>query len=201
MYVVDVGTKAQATKIVDQAAASQRKSSRFRKETIHRLSFSDGNTLVVSAYRNLLLIARLPLLVEDAVDQLYHASKSIPREKSFRAIATQKPAAELLVWVNAPQLASTLGNFMVSHWRSPFEELLSKAGWLVFSAESKENALYLNGAQYSRSQSFIPSPVTANWSSRFSQVLPDHTAWCFAAQSLPPESNPSDDFQNISNPG
>ncbi len=101
---------------------------------IHTVYFADKQSFALAAYRNLLIIAPLPLLVEEAISRLEWRNTSLDRQKDFRRVLPCGPATRSKptqrLYLQAAQLPRLLASVATPEGIAALKEWKNQATWL-----------------------------------------------------------------------
>jgi len=151
----------------------------YRGISIHTLHFTKGRTFVISQFRNLILLGRHPLIIEDAIEQLKKPYANLLREKSFRKLKDQKPSEGPRFYVNMGHFSTFILPFVRYEKRAFIQNLPGQGAWLQFDLSDKETSVRLNGRFYPGSTHTILQRLKkgeASMHHQIASILPDHTA-------------------------
>ena len=151
----------------------------YRGVSIHTLHFTKGRSFVISQFRNLILLGRYPLIIEDAIEQLKKPYSNLLREKNFRKLRKQKPAEGIRFYVNMGSFSSFLLPFVRYEKRAFVQKLHNQGNWLQFDVNSDQTSVRLSGQFYPDAKHTTLQMLKEGKASMHHQitgVLPDHTA-------------------------
>lgn len=154
---------------------------------IHTVYFADKQSFALAAYRNLLIMAPLPLLVEEAIGRLEWRNSSLCRQQDFRrvlpygAAATSKPAQRL--YLQPAQLPRLLAGVATPEGMAALEQWKNHAIWLRLDQHEQGEVQRFTGA-------WLPGP-SAGWADALAvrtptpidlylPVIPDNVTWAGA---------------------
>lgn len=146
-------------------------SSRYRGRAIHTVYFHDRKTIAVAAYRNLLIMAALPLRVEEAIGRLEWRPSALSNQAGFqRMLPGSNDASEAHLYVQPAQLAVLLSGMVHPKAMPEIRRWGSLAGWLRLDLQRKEEGWSIEGV--------IRNPQGGGWSpalqNRQQVLLPEH---------------------------
>lgn len=155
-------------------------SSSFKGRPIHALDIGKGQRLAMARYRNLLLIARQALLVEEAISQLDKPYANVMRQSAFRQVNKSLPKG---AWCSA-YLNTAFLHDEVKGWLTPQAEKAGKAlgrqiAWCRLDLSPSRQGITIDGwlapeapnALLAKKGWEVQPSSQALW-----RVLPGHTA-------------------------
>ncbi len=154
---------------------------------IHTVYFSDKQSFALAAYRNLLIIAPLPLLVEEAIGRLEWRNSSLVRQKDFRRVlpygATAGAQPFQRVYLQAAQLPRLLADIVAAEGLTGLEQWKNHAAWLRMDWHEQGETQRLTGVWLPNSAAgwadaladHTPMPI-----GQYLPVIPDNVTWAGA---------------------
>lgn len=148
----------------------------FRNLDLYQLQLLDGRHLTACRYQHLLLLAPLPLLIEDAIKQLQGREvQSSPSRQLDR------PG----IYLQFSALPNNLNPLIKRQWRPLLQQFSSLGTWWgVQPGEQRDELLGFFTSQ--TTQPMGDTLIFKQWHERLGQLLPDNTAMYYTA-AVPPE--------------
>lgn len=106
-------------------------SSRFKNYRVYRLRFDDGTELALAQSRNLLLIARYPLLIEESLIRLSHPPRSLTRDRLFKPLQYSSPKeVPFSIFINPGNLSVLAADWLQLAGKSMLQTTGESLAWL-----------------------------------------------------------------------
>ena len=133
--------------ILNQYATSEVIQTRFKGQNVYQIKPSDGSSFSVGRYRNLLILGRLPIAVEDVIRQLSEYRSGLDDKGDFKSLRQENKTSKLpAVFLQSGFFSDYFLNNMSS---SAFERLQAMENtfqWIRLDLENGDDKLLLNGA-------------------------------------------------------
>ncbi|MBK7870380.1 MAG: DUF3352 domain-containing protein [Saprospiraceae bacterium] len=145
----------------------------FHGKHIYRLILKNNEELTLTKYRNLLIVAEYPLLVEESLIRLGKPRASLLRNNKFKALHYKKPTnASFSVFINPENL-----NILCADWlQSSGKEILSKwnnaTNWFRVDYQHTDSLIYLHGLLSPQEGDHIWSAIGSQKPASFDAMLP-----------------------------
>ncbi|HMO38034.1 MAG TPA: hypothetical protein PKC76_01515 [Saprospiraceae bacterium] len=151
----------------------------YRGRTLYQLVFADGKALALAKYRNLLLLSRYPLLVEDALKTLEKPYKSLPQTTAFAPLRYRQPAQHMgSLWINPANLRLLLEDW----WLPAGLEAVQRAGtavqWIRLDPEPAIGNMVRLSGQWTpgRPEKTLTAQTPRVLQANMLEVIPDNAA-------------------------
>ncbi len=178
LYIIDSkGIKTKNDELFDQLEEVRIKKSVFLKETVHEIIFADNQRFTVCFYNNIILFARFPFMVEDAIAQLNQPNEKLSHQKDFQQAKKSivgKPGVSL--YFNFKRLAQLMDRSRKNDKLNNLKTLGSLATLNIFP---KEGAIAVNGIFIPDSAIDFQSGKIKSSESRLFEVIPDNCSFLF----------------------
>jgi hypothetical protein len=178
LYVIDAtGMRLDAENLIENLENVRINQSVFLKETVHELIFSDNQRFTICFYNNIIILARFPFIVEDAIAQLNNPLQALSDQKDFQLAkksATGNP--ELFIYINFKKLPQLL-NRSGSHNKLNYLERMGSLAIVNFYAEDFE--VIVDGTYIANSDSDFESGAIKPSESKMFEVIPDNSSFLF----------------------
>ncbi len=183
-YVYILNTKWQRVDIAERL--SKVKSSKYNKynfkgDELYCLLLEDGRSYTFAAYKNLILVAKHALMVEDALSQLQHKSSNLLNQPEFqKAYNTVNPVATLNLYLNFEALSPTFGSFVETAKRQMMVNSGKNLGWLALSVlPNKDGIQFLGGLTPRGDNALCKQLRNPNFTDKknIATILPANTAF------------------------
>ncbi len=152
----------------------------FRSKPIYRIILKTRQEVTIAQFRNLLIIAPYPLLVEETLNRLLHPASVLTKQKAFNplrtGIAKGTPAS---IFINTENIPLLLSNWLQPTGKAELESWQQALRWLRLEPSVDSQSIQLRGAM-------TLSPDPSIWSALALQqprpigammrVIPDNVA-------------------------
>lgn len=148
MAIADIrGQSFDLDKFLNQLPANRVQSFYFQGKAIYRVILKSRQELTVARFRNLLILAPYPLLVEDALNRLKQPASVLPKQSKFKPIA-DKPftGAAISIFVNVANMPLLLSNWLQAEGKSDVENWQQTLQWLRLEPQLDSQTIRLSGA-------------------------------------------------------
>ncbi len=166
--------------------------SHFQGHTVYRLLLPDGREVALARFRNLLLLARYPFIIEDMLQRLHKPYASVSRKVAFRIAQRPKGEAHLRMFVNAAAMPDLLAGLLRAEGQQQIHRWGKTAQWLRLEVHPKPTLLQINGAMTTTTGDHLWRGLAGQRPQTFGailRVIPDQIAYlhwmsCTDAQQL-----------------
>ncbi len=118
----------------------------FRNQRVYRLILGNGSELSLAKYRNLLLVAEYPLLVEESLSRLTKPGSSLLRDDGFKPLYYRQPdGAAFSVFVNPGNFPVLLGDWLQNSGKNTTAQWGNVTEWLRLDFQQEGRLIRLNG--------------------------------------------------------
>lgn len=94
--VLDLGqAKRKLEALLDKYADGMQEKTRFKNQIVYKITSKEGPSFSLGAYRNLLIIGRLPIAVEDVIRQLDDYPKNRQGQSGFKSVGNSSKGAKI----------------------------------------------------------------------------------------------------------
>ena len=119
----------------------------YEGQPIHRITLSSSQELTVSQFRNLLLIAPYPLLVEEAINRLLKPATVLTKQTHFRPLSRpQAKETPFTIFVNVDNLPLLFSTWLQPESKKVMEDWGKSLQWVRIEPQVKKETIQLNGA-------------------------------------------------------
>lgn len=151
----------------------------FKNHPVYELSHNNGGKLAITTFRNLIIVARHSLMVEDAIDQLKDVSSSICRQSSFKKVIKPNDQTDVSVFLNFQKLPLLFASFFHPNKRAKANQIQSLASWSRLDLSFDSMAIKTTGVLMPNTSSNLQAAVknrTTVDRTKIIKILPDNTA-------------------------
>ena len=106
-FIVDMRGKSREVAALLKQSGGQWNESRYQGVQIYHIQTEGGEPISVAQYRNLLLLSKLPIVVESAISQLSRPSGNLFKNSAFRRLGLPRFSGKSLgeAYINVPNLS------------------------------------------------------------------------------------------------
>lgn len=165
--------------LLDALKLKKIRRSAYRGTSIYTLYFSKGRRFVISQYRNLILLAQYPLIIEDAIEQLKTPHSNLLSDWTFRKLRRTKPENQFRLFFNLEKLPEFLLPFVGYEMRKTVQQLPIMADWMTLDIGCTSSLLKASGVLYAHESNQFLNHISNGENSTHHQTirnLPDHAA-------------------------
>lgn len=149
----------------------------FKDETVYDLNSKGGDSFSVSVFRNLILIGKYPLLVEDGIGQLKTYKNRYLNELPYRKVLSKK-GSPMTVYCKPSNLAMMSLPFFNRKGKSQMSLFQNWDSWVGLDLYFEKDGLRFDGLAKAKGKGMLSAiskskPVDR---SKTLRVLPDNTA-------------------------
>jgi hypothetical protein len=151
----------------------------YRGRTLYQLVFADGKALAVAKYRNLLLLSRYPLLVEDALKTLEKPYKSLPNTTAFAPLRYRQPAQHMgSLWINPTNLRLLLEDWWLPAGLKAVQRAGTAVQWIRLDPEPAIGNMVRLSGQWTpgRPEKALTAQIPRVLQANMLEVIPDNAA-------------------------
>ena len=118
---------------------------RYLGEQIYNVTSKKNESIYIASQNGLILMAKYPLMIEDAIRQLKKPSNSIMRESAFSDLVKEnKNNKSANVYIQFSQLPLLLSSFVKAEKRNVLDELTGLATWGKLTLDFQQNNIATN---------------------------------------------------------
>lgn len=147
MAIVDLrGQYLDLATLIKQLPARNSQALFYKNQALYRVFLKDKREVTLAKYRNLLLVASYPLLVEDAIGRLSQPYGNWLWKSSFRPLTYQaKPGTPYSILVNTKNMPLLLSNWLQGEGQIQVENWNSALQWLRIDPMMGKNPIFFTG--------------------------------------------------------
>jgi hypothetical protein len=169
-------------KLLEDPKISRTSSSAYRGITIHTVNLQKGKSFSVAFYRNLIIVSRLPLWVEEAAGRLSWRPSGLFSSEDFKKMLPPKnqnqPSAHKYLFVQTSYLAELLDGVIHQDGLKALDYALSKIQWIRLDFSRHDEAWQFRGTAKTVGNHHLKTAKEVV-SAALLEVVPDHITMLF----------------------
>ncbi len=184
LYVFDIkNLDLKAGKIKERIKGFKNKNLKYLGESYKTIQIKD-QAFTLYNYRNLILVSRYPVLVEDGIRQLKNYRTCLSFDADFKKLSTsQKSGDASKVFVNFKQLPKQFNSFFKYENRKVLNAIPNFASWMAIDlhdfSKSEISGQYVTPQPF-KARKNLKGPQEMD----VLQIIPDNTGFLFAQQGI-----------------
>jgi len=201
-FIVDTRGKSNEVAVLLEQSGGQWNESRYQGVRIFHIQTAGGEPISVAQYRNLLLLSRLPIVVESAISQLTKPSRNLFKNSAFSRLGLPKFSGNSLgaAYINLSNLNGARGAFSLQEAFLP-PETMTDWQWIRLEATRSETGARMVGTMTTTSGNelavALPGQAKQRDNGDWHALTPDNAALLFQTRF----SNPGAFFRAFDFPG
>jgi len=163
---------------IKQLPAERMQTLYYRNRTFYRVFLKDKQELTFANYRNLLLVSRYPLLVEDAISRLAKPSGNLMWNAGFRPLLYQQKTP-VSIFVRLENMPLLLSNWLQANGKTQVEDWKNKVEWLRMDPKAGDKTVFFSGGLVTADDKNIWKALSGQRAARMGammRVIPDNVA-------------------------
>lgn len=201
LYVFDTQkAKVDFTLLQDKLATFKSKTYHYLGHRYQSVKLSEEERLVVFKFRNLLLISRYPVLIEDGIRQLQNYRENLTLRKGFKEIAhNDLEKASTQLYIHAERLSDFFNNYLTQDYRKLLKSLPHFFSWIAIDIDGA-NQPSLSGRYTKSYQNIKKVSKKTLRNSALLRTIPDNTGMMYLEQGVDFVSTKDSIYQTITEP-
>ena len=176
-WIMDLGRIKNSEGLFDQLDWSIEASSQFKGQKIYLLRDVSNTIFAFSQYDNLVLLAKHPYQIEEAIVQLVDNKGAVTNSSKFRSLLKGRDRQAMAsLFLNTAVFADFNSTLIKREYRQQFEQLSQSFSWYRLDFGLQEQRLSVEGTVMARQQEPLLFSTKTNSSAfdRFAGLLPDN---------------------------
>ncbi len=178
LYIINAeGLSLNGGRLIEQLENVRINKSIYLKESVYELTFPDNQRFAVCFYNSVILFARFPFMVEDAIAQLNNPTQALSAQRDFQLAKKSidgKPGVS--VYFNFKRLTQLMGS---SIQNGQFNNLENLGSLVTFNFFAKEEEVSVGGTLITDSAIDQSSGAIKSKESKMFSVIPDNCSFLF----------------------
>lgn len=133
--------------LVNQLPATKSQQLYYQNHKLYRVFLKDRREVTLAQYRNLLLVASYPLLVEDAIGRLTRPYGNWMWKSAFRPLTYRSaPGTPFSIFINTENMPILLSNWLQAEGKTQVESWQTALQWLRMDAKIGKERMAFSGS-------------------------------------------------------